>query len=153
MKKKVIIAAAALVAIIGITAVTIWYMQSPEDGQTAQNTTCAVDITALIIKDDKETLKTDEDIVRALFANYFDGYKKIPDCTTAGIKNHNLTSVGKITRENDHIFADIVFDLEPISITETEWDTPETTVEGGWIKGKKGTLSIQKAEDTWYLVL
>ncbi len=108
---------------------------------------------ALIVKDPDGLLKTDEEIARAVFANYFDGYKNIPDCATAGIKNHYLASVGTTTRESDHIIAEITFDLEPVSIEETEWDTPETTVEAGWIRGKKGTLSIQKAEDTWYLVL
>jgi len=152
MKKKIITTTASIAVLIGIAA-GIWFLQRGDDGQVAQNTTCAVDVNSLLLKDAEGLLKTDEEIVRAIFSHYFDGYKQIPDCPTAGIKNHRIASVGKITREDDHILAEIVFDLEPLSLDETEWDTPETAVEDGWIRGKKGTLSIQKSEDVYYLVL
>ncbi len=155
MKKKIAIAAAAFAAIAGITAYVVWFVQDKDDVQVANVNPCSVDVSALIVKDPEMLLKTDEDITRAVFTNYFDKYKSVPECPQAGIKNHNLASIATTTRDGNHILAEITFDLEPIDLEKTEWKTPEATIDGTWVKGKKGTLSIQKYEEenSYFLVL
>lgn len=155
MKKKIVLASAILAALIGIAIYAIWFRETPPGDTTAQANPCSVDVGALIVRDPEMLLKTDEEIARAVFTNYFDKYKSVPGCPQAGIKNHNLASIATTTRDGNHLLAEISFDLEPVDMEKTEWKTPEATIEGGWVRNKKGTLSIQKyeGENSYFLVL
>jgi hypothetical protein len=160
-KKKVIITLALLTALVGlawggtlIAQKGVEFVKARKDTAIAESKkACAVDINAIVLADPEATLKTDRQIVEAVFNHYFDAYKAIPECDAAGIIAHRLAEIGTVKNDNGHILADITFELQPISMEKTEWATPETRKDGVWIKEKKGTLSIQKSKDSYYLVL
>ncbi|MFA6158748.1 MAG: hypothetical protein WC763_03970 [Candidatus Paceibacterota bacterium] len=155
MNKKKIISIAALAVLVaaGAYGLTLIQKKATVDQSEVAKNDCAVDISAVILKEATSTLKTNDEIVTAVFNHYFDAYKLIPKCAKAGLLDHKLTSIGTTTNKNGHISADIVFELKPLSMESTAWATPETTKDGLWIKNKKGTLSIQKTDDSYFLVI
>lgn len=154
MKKKIIIISVIVIAVAALVYGAVMLKNRSASADLAESQKkCAVDINAIVLQDPENALKTDKAIVEAVFAHYFEAYKAIPDCIAAGIKNYRLAEVGTIKAEGASILADIVFELEPVSIDGTEWKTPEATVEGGWIKGKQGMLSIQKGKGQYTLII
>jgi hypothetical protein len=155
MKKNILIGSAIVIlGVAGYFGATFLQDKMAASALVARQKACAVDINAIVLKDEKKALKTDRQIVEAVFNHYFEAYKAIPDCPTAGISEYRLAEIGKIETKGTNILADITFELKPISLDKTEWATPEaTTTPDGWVKGKKGMLSIQKNKDSYTLNL
>jgi hypothetical protein len=151
MKKK-LIWIEALVA-LAIIAAVVSYIEKPKE--TERNNACDVDIRTTILPDPEAKLKTDTEVVQALFDHYFAGYNNMPDCKVSALQSAKLISVSNIKHDvPGHFFADITFELQPLFPAESTWATPETsTTTDGWIKNKKGTLSIRKSEGNYYLVI
>ncbi len=151
MKKKLIWIEG--IVVLALIAFVISYIEKPKEA--ARDTSCDFDILNTIVDDPEGKLASDKAVTQAVFDHYFAGYTKIPDCKKTALKSAKLVSVGKINHDVDnHFLADIVFDLEPLFPADTVWATPETsTSTAGWIKNKKGTLSIRKNDGKYYLVI
>ncbi len=154
MKKNIIIGSAIVIlGVAGYFGARFIQDKMAASALVAQQRACAVDINSIVLKDEEKKLTTDRQIVEAVFNHYFEAYKAIPDCPTAGISEYRLAEIGKIETKGANILADITFELKPISLEKTEWATPETIKADGWVKEKKGMLSIQKNKDSYNLNL
>jgi len=146
--KKILIA--LIVIVVAATVYSLITNSSPDTNPTDQVSSmqekCAIEITSLILEDKDNQYETPEEITRAMFDHYFSFYKQIPECPTDALEDYSLTDVGEITiiPELPKAFtAEITFDLKPLSMEEAMWKSPEATVDGDWIRGKKGILSIR----------
>ena len=155
--KKIIYAIIALAALVLIAYGISRGMEGrlgTGNGNDRASDPCSVDISAIILDDPEGLLSSQEDVARAMFDNYFEEYTKIPNCPEAGINGYNLVSISNVQDlQEGHFTADIIFDLQPISMEETEWITEEATIDGNWIRGKEGTLSIMRTEGGYFLVV
>jgi len=146
-----------IIIVLVVLALILWgasYFMKPNAEEVASNP-CNIDVHALILPDLEDKLKTERQITQAMFDHYFSYYKDTPLCLSSSLKSSKLVSIGEIKRDDPgHFIADIVFDLEPTSMDKTNWISPESsTTTAGWIKNKKGTLSIRTASSTHYLII
>jgi len=152
--RKSIYIAIAILIVIALVAWGLSMIQKP--ASEVATSPCAIDIRSTIYQHASTSAPlTDLEAARVVFNNYFSVYKTMPDCGKSALSDFKLVSLGTVTPREGGFTVPIVFDLKPLSMTETAWasSSPEAKIDGGWIRGKKGVLSITRVNDLYQLVI
>jgi hypothetical protein len=118
---------------------------------------CAIDIRSTIYQHATSSAPlTETQAARVIFDKYFSVYKTMPDCSASALADFKLISLGKPEPRVGGFTIPVVFDLKPLSMSETKWisaSSSEATIDGEWIRGKKGTFSISQIDNLYQLVI
>lgn len=157
MKKPLIaLSAIAAIAIAGYGIYRGSVVPEAPNASSEEETTdpCALNIEYAMVEDAARALETDEEVARAVFDHFMEGYEMIPAECPMSLKGSELASIREIERLDDRRFvASITFDVEPASLEGTDWVTPEARVDGTWLRDKQGSLSIYQSDTHHCLVV
>lgn len=141
MKKTIAIILGLL--IIGAIAYGISLSRGQE--QKVAVDPCAVDFKATLLIDVPNTL-TEEDVARTILTQYLEGLKALSACPAHVISDYVITYVGNVKHVESNFMVDAKFDVKPTFVDQFVLDTPETTADGEWVRGKQATLGVIRAE-------
>lgn len=117
---------------------------------------CSIDIRATIYAHPAtSTPLTHSQVARVMFEQFFSVYKNMPDCTNSALADFKLVSVGLSEDRVGGFTIPVTFDLKPLDMAKSGWasTSPEARIDGEWIRGKKGVLSISQADNLYQLVI
>ena len=126
IKQKILI----LAALVIIVFVGFWIYDSQEsksvESQAALHP-CAINFLSTFVENATTTNK--ETIATTLIDQLLSAYEQIPNCPALGISDYSVTSVGNIKNVQGDFTADTVFNILPISKSQTAWTTARDYVE------------------------
>ena len=137
MKKP--IAIIAILAVLGGIAYGLSSWNS--DPKIVSGDPCGVDYASAFIYDIHWTIP-EADVARMMLTQYLDALKELDACPRYQISDYEITFVGDVERIGKDFEAGVRFDIKPVDMEAFELDTPETTVDGEWVRGKQATLGI-----------
>lgn len=144
MKKTIItIIILVLVGVLAYVAVTFG---KKEEKKVAVDP-CAVDLRAAYLTDAPFSM-TEKEVATTILTQYLEALKKLEGCPAYQISDYSITSVDNIREVKGDFMADVKFDFKPTDLASNEFDSPETNVDGEWVRNKQATLGIVRAPGT-----
>ena len=151
-KKSIYIAIGVIIAV----ALIAWGLSMLDKPKEVAKNPCAIDIRATVYEHASSSAPlTRSQVARIMFEQFFSVYKNMPDCTGSALADFKLISVGLSEDRVGGFTIPVTFDLKPLDMTKTAWasSSPEAKIEGGWIRGKKGILSITQQNNLYQIVI
>lgn len=151
-KKGIFIGIGIIIAI----ALIAWGLSMLDKPEEVVKNPCAIDIRSTIYQHPAtSTPLTRSQVARVMFEQFFSVYKNMPDCTDSALADFRLVSVGLSEDRVGGFTIPVTFDLKPLDMTKSGWasSSPEARIDGEWIRGKKGVLSITQADNLYQLVI
>ncbi|MEK7163472.1 MAG: hypothetical protein AAB775_02085 [Patescibacteria group bacterium] len=140
--------ATIIVALMALGAIA--YGISAADGGKKEKTAtdpCAVDLRAAYLTDVPFSM-TETEVATTILTQYLEALKKLTDCPIYAIFDYSITDVGNLREVKGDFMADVKFDIKPVNLEQNTLDTPETKIDGEWVRGKQATLGIYRASGT-----
>jgi len=141
-KKIIWTATIVLVVVVAIFGIDRWQSQSD-----SYKHPCAIDFLQTFLLN-VATSTPPTTVARTLLTQLLTQYEKVPYCSTLGIINYSITSVGSATFVQKDFKVPVTFDLVPLSKSQTLWAAASTTWDGVWIRNRQMTLGIQNISST-----
>lgn len=151
-KKGIFIGIGVIIAI----ALIAWGLSMLNKPEKVAVNPCSIDIRATIYQHPAtSTPLTRSQVARVMFEQFFSAYKVMPDCANSALSDFKLISVGLSEDRAGGFTIPITFDIKPLDIAKSGWasSSPEARIDGEWIRGKKGVLSITQADNLYQLVI
>ena len=151
-KKGVFIGIGIIIA-IGLIAWGLSMLNRPKE---VAKDPCAIDILSTIYQHPAtSTPLTRSQVARVMFEKFFSVYKNMPDCANSALSDFKLVSVGLSEDRVGGFTIPVTFDIKPLDMAKSGWasTSPEARIDGEWIRGKKGILSISQADNLYQLVI
>ena len=142
--KKTIITIIVLV-LIGVLAYVATVFNKEEKKVAVDP--CAVDLRAAYLTDVPFTMN-EKEVATTILTQYLEALKKMDTCPSLNISEYAITYVGNVRQVKGDFMADVKFDFKPTNLEANTFDTPETNVDGEWIRNKQATLGIYRAPGT-----
>ncbi len=140
IKQKILV----LAVLVVIVFVGFWIYDSqgpkPAQSQTDSEHACAVNFLSTFLNNATTTNK--QVIAKTLLSQLLSAYEQIPNCPALDLSDYAITSVSNIKNVQGDFTADAVFNVLPISKSQTAWTTASTTWNGNWIDGRYMHLGI-----------
>lgn len=144
------------VGVIVVVVLIAWGLSMLNKPEPVATNPCAIDIRSTIYQHPAtSTPLTRSQAARVLFEQFFSVYKNMPDCLDSAITDFRIVSIGLSEDRVGGFTIPIVFDLKPLDMAKSGWasTSPEARIEDGWIRGKKGVLSISQQGGLYQLVI
>ena len=151
-KKSVYVALIAVVVIILI----VWGLSTLNKPKEVVKNPCSIDIRTTIYEHASTSAPlTRSQVARVMFEQFFSAYKNMPDCANSALADFELLSVGTSEDRVGGFTVPITFDLKPLDMVKSSWasSSPEAKIDGEWIRGKKGVLSITQSNNLYQLII
>ena len=102
---------------------------------------CGVDFTSTFVNDAPLSM-TETEVATTILTQYLEALKKVTGCPAYLITDYKIVSVGNIKEVKGDFTAEVKFDILPFDMAQNTLKTPESIVEGDWIRGKQARLGI-----------
>jgi len=147
IQTKKIMWVGGIIVVIALVIFGINYWQSKSEQAQVNAHPCVANILATYVFN-VPTSTSPTEIGHTLLSQLLDQYKGMTNCDTIGIKDYKIDSVGTATFVEKDFTIPSVFDVEPISKSQTEWATSSASWQGDWVRGYAFRLGIQNTSTT-----